>query len=180
MYKFGNEIYHWNPYSDTIFAIKPDLKYEASFMLSPGQHRLPKSDFDVGKNFNLYFHPYSVFETSHFRVIKYFLKKLTIALIDKNDDKEHLIYLDENEKGGISNDFDGGPAFQPQNYFEENGKEYLTGLTTPIQIKSLVKRIEFKNSTPKYPEKKKELIELANRMKETDNPVLMLVSLKKK
>jgi len=38
---------------------------------------------------------------------------------------------------------------------------------------------EFKNSSPEYPEKKKELEKLANTLKETDNPVLVLVRLKK-
>ncbi len=38
---------------------------------------------------------------------------------------------------------------------------------------------EFRNSKPVYPEKKRELEKLANSLKETDNPVLILVSLKK-
>jgi hypothetical protein len=37
---------------------------------------------------------------------------------------------------------------------------------------------EFKNSTPKYPEKKKELEKLASSLDENDNPVLMLIQLK--
>jgi len=36
----------------------------------------------------------------------------------------------------------------------------------------------FKNSTPKYPEKKKELATLADSLKETDNPVLIMLRLK--
>jgi hypothetical protein len=47
------------------------------------------------------------------------------------------------------------------------------------QIQSLLTKKEFKNSAPKYPEKKKELEKLANSLKETDNPVLKLVRLKK-
>jgi hypothetical protein len=38
---------------------------------------------------------------------------------------------------------------------------------------------EFKNSSTKYPEKNKELEKLANSLKETDNPLLMMVRLKK-
>ena len=48
-----------------------------------------------------------------------------------------------------------------------------------IKVKAHVASEAFKNSTPKYPEKKKELEKLANSLKETDNPVLMLVRLKK-
>ncbi len=48
-----------------------------------------------------------------------------------------------------------------------------------IKVKAHVASEAFKNSTPKYPEKKKELEKLANSLKETDNLVLMLVRLKK-
>jgi hypothetical protein len=55
----------------------------------------------------------------------------------------------------------------------------MVGLINSYQIKTLVASDEFKNSTPEYPEKKKEFITLADSLKETDNPVLMLVRLKK-
>jgi hypothetical protein len=48
-----------------------------------------------------------------------------------------------------------------------------------IIVKAHVTSEAFKNSTSKYPEKAKELEKLANSLKETDNPVLMLVRLKK-
>ena len=49
----------------------------------------------------------------------------------------------------------------------------------PINIKAIVSSDKFNKSVPKYPEKTKELKRLANSLKETDNPVLMLVRLKK-
>ena len=48
----------------------------------------------------------------------------------------------------------------------------------PFQLKAHLASEKFKNSTPLYPEKKKELEKLANRLNENDNPVLMLVKLK--
>ena len=48
----------------------------------------------------------------------------------------------------------------------------------PYQLKMYVASETFKNSTPKYPEKKKELEELAASIDENDNPVLMHVKLK--
>jgi hypothetical protein len=73
----------------------------------------------------------------------------------------------------------GGVRFQPENYFAENGREYMFTLINPYQIKAIVANNEFKISSPKYPEKKKELEKPANSLKETDNPVLMMVRLKK-
>jgi hypothetical protein len=47
-----------------------------------------------------------------------------------------------------------------------------------LQLKAHVASESFKNSTPKYPEKKRELEKLAVSLKETDNPVLVLVKMK--
>jgi len=48
-----------------------------------------------------------------------------------------------------------------------------------LKLKEYIASNEFKESNPKYPERKKELEELVNGLKETDNPVLVLVRLKK-
>jgi len=45
-------------------------------------------------------------------------------------------------------------------------------------LKKYITSEAFQNST-QFPEKKKELEKLANSLKETDNPVLVLVKLKK-
>jgi hypothetical protein len=51
-------------------------------------------------------------------------------------------------------------------------------MNTTYKLKDLISSDDFKNSTPKYPEKKKYLEKLANSLDENDNPVLMLVKLK--
>jgi len=63
-------------------------------------------------------------------------------------------------------------------YCDKQDKEYLIGEVNPFQLKAYVASEKFKNSTPKYPEKKKALEQLANSLTENDNPVLMLVKLK--
>lgn len=101
--------------------------------------------------------------------------------------KTYLAYkFDEKTRNivrpGIINDLDGGmplstvPIFY---YYDENDSEYITSLINPFVLKAYISSVEFKNKVPKYPEKKKELEKLANGLKETDNPVLMLVKLKK-
>ncbi len=46
------------------------------------------------------------------------------------------------------------------------------------KLKNHVAANAFRSSRPKYPEKKQKLEKLANSLKETDNPVLVLISLK--
>lgn len=193
-YKFENMVTYWNPFTDTAFSVSPDLTYKASFIISPGEHRFPKIKFDSFEQFRQYLNIEQIFETNRFLILRYYYKKPTIALIDKKTRKSFLSFLEvENGNnirpdyiGGFINDIDGGSMFQPggasarqESYFVENGREYIIGLIEPYKIKTCVASNEFKNSLPKYPEKKKELEKLANSLKETDNPVLMMVRLKK-
>ncbi len=77
---------------------------------------------------------------------------------------------------GLYNDIDGGPRFFPDQQVNDST---LVMFVNAGDFKDHINSDDFKKSIPKYPEKKKELERLANSLKETDNPVLMLVRLKK-
>ena len=177
--KVGNNMLYWNSYNDTVFSILPDLSYQASFIISPGEHRVPRSNFNPVVQFKQYMHIYKIIETSRFIMIRYYYKKQILLLVEKNNRNTSITDVGPGEAGGIFNDLDGGTKFLPKSYFVKNGREYLCGLLNPLQIKTLITSSEFQNSNPKYPEKKKDLEKLANNLKETDNPVLMIVRLKK-
>lgn len=122
-----------------------------------------------------------IIETNRFYIVRYRYKQSYLALIDKDSHKSFLINLkfgNNNYNDGIENDIDGGHFLIPGYYFTENFREYIVGLIYPRQIKTRVASKEFKELTPLYPEKKKELESLADNLKEDDNPVLMLVRLK--
>ncbi|TAL58810.1 MAG: 6-bladed beta-propeller [Bacteroidetes bacterium] len=186
-YIFDDKIFYWELYNDTVYSVLPDLSYKASFLFSPGEHRWPKSLIIKGSisqmqsTISKYMNILSLFETKRFLVFVYSYKKNAIALIDKKSRKSFVTYVESfsQQRGGILNNLDGGIMFQPKSYLVENGWEYMIGLINPYQIKAHVASSEFKNSAPKYPEKKKELEKLANSLKETDNPVMMIVKLKK-
>jgi len=76
---------------------------------------------------------------------------------------------------GLYNDVDGGLNFYPK---ERVNDSTLAMWIDAYILKNHVASEAFKNFTPKYPEKKKQLEELASRLDENDNPVLMLVKLK--
>jgi hypothetical protein len=83
---------------------------------------------------------------------------------------------DQIEPTGLENDIDGGINFLPKYAADDT---LIVSWFEPYQLKMYVASETFKNSTPKYPEKKKELEELAASLDENDNPVLMLVKLTK-
>jgi hypothetical protein len=60
-----------------------------------------------------------------------------------------------------------------------DGTEYMVSWINAFELKAHVDSEAFKNLTPKYLEKKKRLEQFANSLDENDNPVLILVKLKK-
>ena len=184
-YIFESKLSYWNIYNDSVYSILPDLNYKISFILKPGEHRLPYSDFEPS-SLAQYMHIWQILETERFYTILYTYKKPFFALVDKRSRDSFLASLEFrsgstglNFIGGICNDLDGGMEFLPKSYFQEKGREYLVGIIYPYQIKIHVSCSKFINSIPKYPEKKKEFEKLANTLMKTDNPVLMIVRLRK-
>jgi hypothetical protein len=76
---------------------------------------------------------------------------------------------------GLYNDIDGGPRFFPSRQVNDST---LAMWVTAKDLKDHVASNEFKNSTPKYNNKKKQLQDLAGRLTENDNSVLMFVTFK--
>jgi hypothetical protein len=69
-------------------------------------------------------------------------------------------YLIDNGTG-LVNDLDNGPNFKIQNTITVDGTEYMISWINAFELKAHVDSEAFKNSTPLYPEKKKELEQLA-------------------
>ena len=92
------------------------------------------------------------------------------ASFDKSS--QYLMSINEH---GIINDIDGGPSIRMKTSLNSNT---VISWIDAFELIAFVNSDEFKNSIPKYPEKKKELERLANSLNENDNPVLMLVTLK--
>ena len=96
---------------------------------------------------------------------------MNIGFIGFKDRDAYLLIKDR----GIINDIDGGPSL----FFKmAKDKNTVISWINAYELKDYVRSEDFKNSTPKYPEKKTELEKLANSLDENDNPVLMLVKLK--
>jgi len=186
IYMLENQLFYYNQFTDTVFSVLPDLTEKPSLIISPGDHRKPRSNLSIEQIISgEYLELIRIFETSHLFVISYnFNKKHFLSLIEKQNHESFLIPFEVDgiggpPRGGLENDIDGGSSFFPKTYFTDQGREYLVGLQYPYQIKAKVATEEFKNATPEYPEKKKALEKLAYTLKETDNPVLMIVRLKR-
>ncbi len=184
LFKTGKNLGYWDEFKDTIFLITSDFKYKPMGLIAKGDFRLPITDEpyknveNLLKNMPKYFDPYNIIDSGSFFVLEYFFdNNLYLALIDKNTGSAKTIQLKDKEDG-IPNNIDSGLPFLPEVCCEIEGKVFLASLIQPFILKTYTSSDKFKNSTPKYPEKKKQLEQLANSLDENDNPVLMLVNLK--
>ncbi|MDX9892205.1 MAG: 6-bladed beta-propeller [Bacteroidales bacterium] len=192
IYKFGDKVFYYNYFNDTIFSISSNLSYSGQYLFAQGDHRWPRERIVVtpqslNTQFNRLFRPVRMFETNKYIFLEYsYLEKWAIAIIDKKSKKSFLSFRYEKTSNGfvvpracLLNDLDGGISMGSINYHNDDNNEFITALLDPFQLKSYVATDSFKKSNPKNPEKKKELEKLAHNLKETDNPILVLVSLKK-
>jgi hypothetical protein len=188
LFKFNGRIGYWDSFKDTLFSISSNFDYSPMCILSAGEHRFPRnsdaynSASDFLKAMDKYLNSYLFIETKQFLIYKFsYMKQNSCAFIQKNTLKVFVNHFQFNRgvfTGGATNNIDAGLDFIPDNYFAINRNEYLVETIQPFQLKAHIATNEFKNSTPKFPEKKKALEKLANSLDENDNPVLMLVKLK--
>jgi hypothetical protein len=114
----------------------------------------------------------NLFESSRYLFYSYgFNKKGLIFILDKTSGKQ----IEIDREVGIRNDLDGGPNITLKINKNDNT---VFAWVNAFELKVHVASDAFKNSTTKYPEKKKEMEKLANSLDENDNPILMLVKLK--
>jgi hypothetical protein len=184
IYRFGSNLYYYNLYNDTIFSISPDLSSKGAYLFAKGDHRWTIGEVNTHREaFIRIFKPMKMFESKYFVIILYaYLDRSAISLIEKQSGKVFIARIQKGElsEPSLQNDLDGALPFGMDiNYFIDNNEEYLVQLISPIDLKTHVADDEFKNGNPKYPERKKEVESLALRIKETDNPLLMIARLKK-
>ena len=166
---------YFEHYNDTIFQIcSNSFKVHAIFDLGEDRFtpEIAKKE-DLRNSKKKYFIPFNVYETDKFMFIHYAFYGFKLALLNKETGKMNIIKTGFGNRN-IINDFDSGLSILPISGYEN----YLIGFIIPVDLKNHIASDAFKNSTPKFPEKKKELEKLANSLNENDNPVLMLVKIK--
>jgi hypothetical protein len=179
---FSNDkfVYYLNQYNDTLVQIN-GTNFEPAYLFAKGEYRPQLSS---AENSTPGFNILDITQTNKTLFIRYFLNETFYSgYFDSTKQKlillnsaKNLNYRDEGP--GIINNLDTGLSFVVKNHATINNTEYLVAYRFAYEIKTHVASDVFKNSTPKFPEKKKQLEKLANSLNENDNPVLMLVKLK--
>lgn len=179
-YWFNDKLFKKEVYSDTVYVFentdfKPHLVIEQGDKLLTTQAR---SDFEPLYLFEKYISQKNLFEFGDY-VYYEFMYDFRIGgsniLRGFIGSKKDNFQVTINAEQGLTNDLDGGPNIWPKTIKDDNT---VISWIDALQLKTFVASETFINSIPKYPEKKKELTTLADSLKETDNPVLIMVRLK--
>ncbi len=179
-YNFNNRLYIKEVYSDTIYNFDKML-FKPHMVLATGDRLLTpeaRAQFDLSYLSENYIRPIHLFEFGDFVYYEYTYsfklgtKNILYAFIGSKT-TEFQAFIDADH--GLINDLDGGLPFLPKTI--KDNKTVISWIDAN-KLKEYVASENFKNSKPLYPEKKEKLEKLADSLKETDNPVLVMVRLK--
>jgi hypothetical protein len=184
-YVYNDQLYKKEIYSDTVFLYN-DKVFVPHLIIDAGELSLStvtrtnandKSFSDVQAVLRSIILPINLFEFNdflcyHFGATINGRYGLFSFFGSRKYNLNKLISMSE----GVIDDIDGGPSLQIRTTKDANT---LISWIDAFALKNHVTSETFKKSNPKYSEKKKELINFVNNLKETDNPVLVMVRLKK-
>jgi hypothetical protein len=170
-YAHNNQTFKKEVHSDTIYKFEnldfiPHIVIDHRRRLFPVELR-SKSGSEIVSLSGNYWIQNNLFEFGDFL---YYQFSFVNRLITSKDNSIKPIIVKR-----IINDLDGGPDIDP---ITNKDDFTIVGWVDAFRLKAHVESESFRNSTPIYPEKKKQLEELAASLDENDNPVLMLVKLK--
>lgn len=191
IYYLSNRIFFKSLYNDTVYSISSN-KIVPSYYVNLGKNKIPdelipEKLISTGQG-NIYqeqsikYRYANVLEGSN-RIFlgtycyQYAKIPPQYFLIDKSTQKGYALINKDGESTGIVNDWDGGLDFWPTGNITDN-KIFM-----PINIMDLKKEFDKNKSTKnpiKLPEKQKDLAKLISNSDITDNPILMIVTLKPK
>ena len=178
-YSFNDRLFKKEVFSDTVFVFenmefKPHVIIDVGERLMTQKARLEFDGFYLMKNFinplNLFEFGDYIFYGFGYEAVPYEVDKKYGFIGSLKNDFQTLIDLHQ----GLVDDLAGGPNLLPITVKDDYT---VISLVDALKLKTYVESKEFKNSKPKYPEKKNDLEKLANSLKETDNPVLILLKL---
>lgn len=206
--RFKDQVFYKDRFNDTLFYLNKEYQLIPNYAFNLGKYKQPVSERANTENQDndlKYMFVKGVFQTQNYLFIACDLgeffpaKRITpsktmnpisvysmyntttcLAVYDRNTKK--LIFSQPTSTdnylftSGLYNDIDGGPRFFPVRNINDST---MVMQIDAKMLKDHIASLDFKDSNPKYPEKKKELEKLANNLTEFDDTVLMLVTFSK-
>ncbi len=205
IFQFKDALFFKEEFNDTLFSINDKYEAIPRYLINMGKYQLPLSirlTRPMGERIMDYIFMSNIFQTEDYLFLNCNFgnrspaKRLTprqspfpgggllwintnavLGVFNKNTGE--LVFCKPSDTdnplftSGLYNDIDCGPRFRP---LERVDDSTLAMWVRADELLNHVASDDFKNGVPKYPEKKKELEDLAHRLSVLDNPVLMFVT----
>lgn len=209
VFQFEGNVYFKEQFTDTLFCLNDKYELNPTYSFSMGSLKMPVSTrcnfMEYFQKMNNYIAVENLFQTHNYILLKLnygnsfpahrltskpplrpggdpILTNTTCCLGIYNKSNEKLVFCKPTSTdnplntSGIFNDIDAGPRFFPEKMI--NDSTFVMTVSAK-DLKYHIASEEFKNNSPKYPNRKKMLEEFANNLSEFDNPILMIVTFKK-
>lgn len=169
-YQFENKLYFKERFNDTIFSISSESnKFTPCFILNSRLSNKNSENLNNPDYIRSLPNVVNIFEVPRYLYYCYFFGQYHKVFYDKFENRKYKI---DPGSGVLKDDIGGGPDFDPK--FCSEGKMY--SLINAMELKKYVGSENFVEARVQNPEKKEALKKLADSLKETDNPVLIIVT----
>jgi hypothetical protein len=177
---FGEQFRLFEDLNDTIYTIK-NSQLEPSYIFNLGKYKgsfsaMTTNYVNETKN---YIRLFGFWETPKYLFFNFFYNgKVHNGQFDKIGKEFHQLIETSNNSNKMYNDIDGGLSFWPFYSVEHLDNEWICCFDA-IDLKKQLSDVWLKTSEAKYPEKKEKLKKFMDELSIDDNPVLIIVKLKK-
>jgi len=207
-YLFKGQLHYKQLNSDTIFFLDDDFNLNPDYVFNLGKYKMPTSirgGTEVVPQLWNYIIVWDVFQTEDLLLLNchfgynFPAKRLTVhtpipqagpswynttsmlGIYNKHNGEFKFCKPSNTDNPlfttGIYNDIDGGPRFFPDQMVNDST---MVMFIDAMKFKDHLNSEDFKNSNPKYPEKKIQLEKLSEKISGFDNSIMMFVTFKKK
>jgi hypothetical protein len=183
-YEFDNKVCVKEEFSDTVFCVNRESNEVQPRLIfdSHGKGFLPRIRYDIEyarSHADELFWVFLIIETPRYIIYTYEHNKTRNKILyDKLVNKKFKIgqqNYGEDFKETLEDDINGGPIYDPT--FCSENKLYSS--VDALTLKKYISSEEFVKAKVNEPKKKEDLKKLANSLKETDNPLLIIMTPKK-
>lgn len=166
-----------HPFSDSVYSLSKDGKMEACMVLDFGKYKTPNELFNNKNEHRKAFFDYAnwlnLVETEKAIYISFYYQRIKrTGIYFLNNKKESRLGIGN---GSLVNNIDGGPDFWPT---RSDGDKMAYTLIQPFKLIEDYENADFDNKSFIDIKAREKLISLIKNLKESDNPIIMMVRLK--
>ena len=177
-YRNKDDLYYKNLFNDTIFSIK-DRKLHPAWVFDMGTYHLSRSIMANANTFMRermkYNSVMNILEAEPFLLFSIVSERGDSAYIFDKAKSRVFVLQKEQKLKGFYNDIDGGMPFWPVHI---NQKQELVSFLYPDEMKEMLTNEYFESKNIRDEASNIRLKELIRRLKEEDNPVVVIAKLK--